>query len=571
MQERALRIAIALAGVVLVMLGAHRAWQRWGAPAAADTLTLPASAIAPVPPLASIPSGLADDPPATLEDGFLVATLRESLEPQPPPRVPASLDDPWPASFADDLCAGRAASWESLSALLDARATPLDDALVSRLADASAHGCYDPEGGAACTFAQRALEGTDTSRAPLAWSLLAHCPDEVALPLLDRVDAPAPAILRFLVTREALGVRPVRLPAYALQSVTHALAQRAGPDEPFPFHELAAALGHYDDPNATRALVQMYEVAPGYARESIGVAIRFPDDDRSRAIHQESCATVPADTYVLACNDGSLAARVGTYELDVHLELARHPEEHDELVAALESCAAHAEDPGAGMMCFRRLAELDRERAASVASSRIAQANLPLLGLPAVSAPQPFVTSLEAEVRRFPSEGAMTAALASAGISSAPTPALARHPASMLEALAARGHALLIDEETGTFPTPHDVLLRRLARMVAPALDAVVFDQVSPDESQMAVGRYSLRAHLEGRVLETYARNYGDFYDLEAVVGLIDALLVRRGALDRCVIARDDAAAGTAIVCASLPQLRALESAGILFATSESP
>jgi hypothetical protein len=567
MQQRLLTIAIAVCAIVLVLLGADRAWRRWGAPrvSAGDPLGT-ALAIGAVAPM-EVPSGLSDESPITSVDGFYVASTTERTAPLPPSRTPATLREPWGATFADDLCAGRESAWSALRALLDAAPEGSVDAeLASQIADVAMHSCFSPESTQACTFAREALELAPSTRTPIGWVLLAHCSDEIALPLLDRVDTPAPVILRFVVDREALARPPVRLPAYLLQSVQGALAAASPDHEPVPFHALASALGRYDDPVATRALVSMYEAAPGYVREQIGIAIRHPDDDGSRAIHQESCATVPAGSVIHACNDGSLAARVGSYEMDVHLELARHPEQRDAVLAALEACAGGS-DPLAGAFCFRRLAALDRERAASVATGRITSANVPLLGLPAVGDPPPYVSDLEHELRLFPSEAAVRTALATAGILREPDAAWMPHPVTMIDALSARRHAFAVDPESGTFPTPHDVLLRRVARLVSPALDEVVFEQVAPDETQMAVGRYTLRAHVDGRFVETFARNYGDFYDIEAVVGFVNALLVRRGALDRCEVDVADQSEGAPIVCATMPQLAALHAAQVLGAT----
>jgi len=563
MHQRLLQIAIVIAGIVLVMLGAHRLWQRSGAPSGTleGALTMPALAAS------GLPSGVTDEPPGAAVDGFFVANVTEVPAPAPPARVPAALHDPWPASFADDLCAGREDAWASVDGLLaSAGADAIERADLDALATATVHGCFTPQGARACAWATAALAEGEP-RASLAWRLLAHCDDATALPLLDRVDAPADAILRFVVDREALGRRAVRLPAYLLQAVTGALAgadtDAVADAAAVPFVDLASGLGRYDDPAATRALVALFESAPGYARETIGVAIRFPDDDRSRAIHQESCATVAAGSYVSACDDGSLAARVGSYAFDPELELARHPESRDDVLTALAECSAGHEPP-ASMMCLRRLAALDRARASSLAAARITQANVPLLGLPAVGDPPPYLSGIEEELRRFPSEGSLLAALASAGVRADPDARLFAHPVTVLEALAARGHAFGIDSESGTFPTPHDVLLRRLARLVGPALDAVVFEQVAPDESQMAVGRYTLRATIEGVRVEAFARNYGDFYDVEAVVGLVNALLVRRGALDRCVLSSDVRAGLVYSAGASVPQLTALRDSQLL-------
>lgn len=561
MQQRLLVIAIVIAAVVLAMLGAHRLWERAGTP---STELENALAMQGLGLGAAMPSGLLDEAPVSDVEGFLVASVTETTGQPSTPREPATITDPWSSTFEDDLCAGQESAWlafERLSSAADASA--IDLTLASRIGDAASHGCLVPESERACTFARGAIESGEP-RAQLGWALLAHCSDELALPLLDRVDAPGTAILRFVIEREAFERRPVRLPAYLLQSVTSALASTGLEREQFPFHALAGALGHYDDPSATRALVAMYEAAPGYAREAVGIEIHHADDDRSRAIHQESCATVPAESLAHACHDGTIATRVASARFDPHLELARHPEMRTQLVDGLAACANGGE-PYAAWHCFRALAEVDRARAAASADARIVASNVPLLGLPAVGDPPPFVSSIEHEVRRFPSEGSLVAALASCGIQRSPRRAW-EHPVTVLDALAARDHALALDPESGTYPTPHDLLLRRIARLVSPALDEVTFEQIAPDETQMAVGRYTLRAFMGGRVIASYARNYGDFYDVEAVVGFVNALLVRRGAMDRC---RFVEGTETAIVCASLPQLAALESAQLLVVGAE--
>ncbi len=562
MHQRFLLAAIAIAALVLAVLGAHRLWERSGSPSndLGSALMMPELAAAE-----GMPSGLIDEAPGEERDGFFVANVTEGSGEPTGPTAPRSLGPPWPPSFADALCAGRDEAWQVLGTLVDATepAGGPSPEVAQGVAVVVGAGCFTPRSERACQWAREALSGAG-ARASVGWALLAHCDDAAALPLLDRVDAPAWAVLRFATDREALGVRPVRLPAYLLQAVESGLAAPEPERARFPYAELAAALGHYDDPSATRALVAMYAVAPGYARETIGISIRFPDDDRSRAIHQESCATASPGSYVHACDDGTLEARVGSFAFDPHLELARHPELRPEVLASLERCSGGA-DPLAGAMCFRRLAELDRERAGGLALGRIARARVPLLGIPAVGNPPPFTSGIEEELRRFPSVPSLAAALGEAGFASTDPPALASRPVTVLETLAARGHAFGLDTESGTFPTPHDVLLRRVARLVSPALDEVVFEQIPPDETQMAVGRYTLRAYQGGRVFETFARNYGDFYDVEGVVGLVNFLLLRRGALSRCALTSElEGGDGTYFVCASVPQIAALREAQLM-------
>jgi hypothetical protein len=69
------------------------------------------------------------------------------------------------------------------------------------------------------------------------------------------------------------------------------------------------------------------------------------------------------------------------------------------------------------------------------------------------------------------------------------------------------------DVETGMFPNGHDSLLRNLARLTSPALDAAVFEEIAPSDD---VGPYELRAYLKGKKYSIKANNLGDWYDVDA-------------------------------------------------------
>ncbi|AVP96349.1 hypothetical protein C7S18_03710 [Ahniella affigens] len=101
--------------------------------------------------------------------------------------------------------------------------------------------------------------------------------------------------------------------------------------------------------------------------------------------------------------------------------------------------------------------------------------------------------------------------------------------------LVAAGHAIWFDVETGTFPNEHDSLLRSLARLITPTLDACVFEEVPPgldDES----GPYVLNAYWAGKQYSGYAENLGDWYDLDAVLDLINRVVVDSGSTQRFVV-----------------------------------
>jgi hypothetical protein len=114
------------------------------------------------------------------------------------------------------------------------------------------------------------------------------------------------------------------------------------------------------------------------------------------------------------------------------------------------------------------------------------------------------------------------------------------------------------DTETDTFPNAHHVLLARLARL-APALGDVSFDEVPPPESAMDAGPYVLHAWTDGKRFTLKARNNGDWYDLEAVLGLLNALLATKGSEVRFVtLATGDQSAK--VIAAPLPILERLVS-----------
>lgn len=96
--------------------------------------------------------------------------------------------------------------------------------------------------------------------------------------------------------------------------------------------------------------------------------------------------------------------------------------------------------------------------------------------------------------------------------------------------LQAAGYAHWFDVETGQFPNAHDSLLRELAALVRPSLSGVVFEEIAPEDDE---GPYQLVAYADGMIYRTRAENQGDWYDVDAVLRLLDALLRARKSQDR--------------------------------------
>lgn len=95
------------------------------------------------------------------------------------------------------------------------------------------------------------------------------------------------------------------------------------------------------------------------------------------------------------------------------------------------------------------------------------------------------------------------------------------------------GYIHSFDVETGMFPNQHDSLLRDLATRLSPDLDDVFFEETYPPQDN---GQYRLLAYADGFLYQCEAANYGDWYDVEAVLSLLNRLVEDRGLTQRFVV-----------------------------------
>jgi hypothetical protein len=102
-----------------------------------------------------------------------------------------------------------------------------------------------------------------------------------------------------------------------------------------------------------------------------------------------------------------------------------------------------------------------------------------------------------------------------------------------IDFLAKLGRVHGFDTETDTFPNEHDGLLFDLAAIAWPALEGALFEELAPPEDE---GDYVLRAYMDGRLYELGASNNGDWYDVVAVLGLLNALAEARASDVRFVV-----------------------------------
>jgi hypothetical protein len=86
------------------------------------------------------------------------------------------------------------------------------------------------------------------------------------------------------------------------------------------------------------------------------------------------------------------------------------------------------------------------------------------------------------------------------------------------------GNIYWFDAETGMFPNNHDNLMSEVAAL-SDLKDAEFFE-TAPSNYDADDEPYQLRAELDGKSYQRQAENYGDWYDIEAVLALLNRVAV---------------------------------------------
>lgn len=95
------------------------------------------------------------------------------------------------------------------------------------------------------------------------------------------------------------------------------------------------------------------------------------------------------------------------------------------------------------------------------------------------------------------------------------------------------GNQLWFDAETGTHPNQHDALLYELADLFGDAFAGAEFSETAPHWD--SEDPYQLRASIGDRNWDRQADNYGDWYDVGAVLELINDMAVDIGISKRAI------------------------------------
>ncbi len=93
------------------------------------------------------------------------------------------------------------------------------------------------------------------------------------------------------------------------------------------------------------------------------------------------------------------------------------------------------------------------------------------------------------------------------------------------------GNIYWLDVETGVFPNNHDYLLAGVAALSE--LHQAQFTEQPPNDYDAGDEPYLLRAQFRGKSYQQAAENYGDWYDVSAVLRLLNRIAVDQALDDR--------------------------------------
>lgn len=118
------------------------------------------------------------------------------------------------------------------------------------------------------------------------------------------------------------------------------------------------------------------------------------------------------------------------------------------------------------------------------------------------------------------------------------------------------------DPETGMWPNHHDSLLRALAAMDSDGMNGIIFDEIAPPVD--SEDPYQLVAYVNGHRYTTQAQNFGDWYDVNAAVGLLNALAKERNIATRYASLSQSSGNDAYVISGPEPALQALFQRGLL-------
>jgi hypothetical protein len=190
----------------------------------------------------------------------------------------------------------------------------------------------------------------------------------------------------------------------------------------------------------------------------------------------------------------------------------------------LADCGADEKlSAGERYSCLERLARSDRARASKLAAALLAGGAVRKVDLGAADeADDASLYALVKPLADHPTLAALEQRLQGLGLlPGAARAATAVPPVTVEELLEAHGRLTRFDVETGMFPNMHDGLAADLWRLTG--LAPIAFEEIPPvyrDDKEE--GDYRLRAFTAQHEYSVIAKNHGDWYDVDAVLRLLD-------------------------------------------------
>jgi hypothetical protein len=205
----------------------------------------------------------------------------------------------------------------------------------------------------------------------------------------------------------------------------------------------------------------------------------------------------------------------------------RHPAERPRVEGELEGCARGASTALVGIpsMCLTRLATIDWGRARAVAPSLDAHAD-------------PALAGIAASLAQFPSASDLVLALRTRQLLGEPR-ASEGVPVTVVAAMASHGRAWMLGRAS-LLAFGHDRLARHLLRLGGLGDVEVEERNVESATGLAAIGMSTrLRATSRGDTFFVDTTSDGDYYDLEAIVGLLNVVARARVASVRYLVVLD--------------------------------
>ncbi|MBN2497009.1 MAG: hypothetical protein JXR96_20625 [Deltaproteobacteria bacterium] len=376
---------------------------------------------------------------------------------------------------------------------------------------------YSP-GEAACGWLLAALGAEKDARVRgVLYGGLSRCRQPRFASAFERDDAPADAVLESVFS--AFGRTPARWNPQLARVAREVVAK----GKRHEIRKLSVVLGRYPGPEPLRLAAELQkEIQDPEQRALVAIGLGERKDEQAKALFEAACGHPKvkedplcqprkADEEKAEPEKPDLAREVRGYDFDPAARIAAEPGLRGPIVSALAACLGDLKaDEYSRAACLARLASLDRKRAAAelakvepgcFKSDRARQA--------------------AASLRRFGEPGALEARLHELGLLAKPEPVEAAGLAAR-DVLEAAGRVHSFDTETGQFPNEHDGLLSELAALAGEAMQGAVFEEIPPKNDR---GPYVLRGYLHGKRWEVRAQNLGDWYDMHAVLGLLNAML----------------------------------------------